>query len=193
MHNRVFFRNFAVSSTDMNHSITNIIKLILIIGVAFLSYSCQRKPQQVRHLGQKQDVDSALIIQLQLNTQLAELADKTCQTAIKTDSTHQYTMDNFGFWYTKTIESYEDIIQEGQTIGIHIQISNLDGKLISDATLQTKINAGDLPIAISRSLKMMRLGEQMRIIAPWYTAYGVEGTSIIKPYSNLLITLTVEQ
>ena len=69
----------------------------------------------------------------------------------------------------------------------------MDGKLISDATLQTKINAGDLPIAISRSLKMMRLGEQMRIIAPWYTAYGVEGTSIIKPYSNLLITLTVEQ
>jgi FKBP-type peptidyl-prolyl cis-trans isomerase len=39
----------------------------------------------------------------------------------------------------------------------------------------------------------MGIGDQMRIIAPWYTAYGVEGTNIIKPYSNLLIIITIEE
>ena len=47
-------------------------------------------------------------------------------------------------------------------------------------------------MAINRSLKQMSRGEQMRIVAPWHTAYGTEGTSIIKPYTNLIITLSVE-
>ena len=52
------------------------------------------------------------------------------------------------------------------------------------------VGSGDLPIAINRSLKQMSRGEEMRVIAPWYTAYGAEGTALIKPYSNLIITLT---
>ena len=102
-------------------------------------------------------------------------------------------MDDYGFWYTKTIKSNEEELQDGQEIALHIIINTFNGTLISDTKFTTHLGANNLPIAINRSLKMMRLGEQMRIVAPWYTAYGVEGTSIIKPYSNLLITLTVEQ
>jgi FKBP-type peptidyl-prolyl cis-trans isomerase len=55
------------------------------------------------------------------------------------------------------------------------------------------VGAGDLPTAINRALKLMCAGEQMRIISPWYAAYGIEGTNSIKPYSNLIILLTIEQ
>ena len=54
------------------------------------------------------------------------------------------------------------------------------------------IGSGDLPTAINRSLTQMCMGEQMTIIAPWYTAYGIEGTSLIKPYTNLRIILTTQ-
>jgi FKBP-type peptidyl-prolyl cis-trans isomerase len=46
-------------------------------------------------------------------------------------------------------------------------------------------------MAILRSLKMMKHGEQMQIVTPWYAAYGVEGTTLINPYSNLKIVVSV--
>lgn len=166
---------------------------ILLTIIMLLCASCQQKPQPVRNLSEKQEVDSTLMAQLQLNTHLAELADKECHIAIKADSTHQYTIDDYGFWYTKTISTKEDEIQEEQEITLNIKIYYLDEQLISDSQITTHIAASRFPIAITRSIKKMRLGEQMRIISPWYAAYGVEGTSIIKPYSNLLIILTIEQ
>ena len=76
---------------------------------------------------------------------------------------------------------------------LHLQISELNGNLIADTKSSFVVGAGDLPLAVTRSLKMMGVGEQMKIIAPWYAAYGVEGTKIIKPYTNLLIIVTVEE
>jgi FKBP-type peptidyl-prolyl cis-trans isomerase len=46
-------------------------------------------------------------------------------------------------------------------------------------------------MAINKALNNLRQGEQIQLIAPWYTAYGVEGTAIIKPYSNLRIVVKV--
>lgn len=177
----------------MNQSKINFLILILSIFTVFVHSSCQQKPQQVRHLGQEQEVDSSIIAKLQLNTHLAKLADEECIKIINNDSTSEYTIDDFGFWYTKIVTSNEDTIQEGEHILLHIRINDLNGNLISDTKIHTQLGASDLPIAISRSLKIMRMGEQLRIIAPWYTAYGVEGTKIIKPYSNLSIILTIEQ
>jgi hypothetical protein len=129
---------------------------------------------------------------LQFNQQMAQAADRLCLEIVNAD-TLQYTIDDFGFWYTKTIITDLDSIHKGDTVELHIQISEIGGKMISDIKNQFIVRSGDLPLAIVRSLKTMRRDEQMRIISPWYTAYGVEGTSIIKPYSNLLITLQIEQ
>ena len=74
---------------------------------------------------------------------------------------------------------------------LHLQIAELNGPLLADIEEPFVVGSGDLPVAINRSLKQMSRGEQLRIIAPWYTAYGTEGTRIIKPYTNLIITLTI--
>ncbi len=177
----------------MNRYIHHIVALVLLALLTQTYTGCRPTPQPVKHLNQKQEVDSVTMAQLQLNTHLAEMADKECQKVIQEDSINTYAMDDFGFWYTKTLISHESELQEAQEITLHILINSFDSTLISDSKITTHLGANNLPIAITRSLKMMRIGEQMRIIAPWYTAYGVEGTNIIKPYSNLLITLTVEQ
>ena len=85
---------------------------------------------------------------------------------------------------------FRDGLQKGDKVLTHIQICELNGELLADIEDYFAIGSSDLPIAINRSLRQMGLGEEMRIIAPWYTAYGAEGTSLIKPYSNLIITLT---
>ena len=89
----------------------------------------------------------------------------------------------------KKLDEY-DTLQKGDKVLTHIQICELNGELLADIEDYFAIGSSDLPIAINRSLRQMGLGEEMRIIAPWYTAYGAEGTSLIKPYSNLIITLT---
>ena len=157
-----------------------------------LFVACQPQTQKAKHLGEDKQLDSIMMAQLELNTHFAEAADYDCSAFVQSDSL-EYAMDDSGFWYTKTIVKSNDTIQRGQEVSLHLQISELRGALLSDVKHHHVVGHGELPIAITRSLKMMSIGEQMHIVAPWYTAYGVEGTTIIKPYSNLLIILTIEE
>lgn len=164
---------------------------LLVMGYGLLVLvGCTQQPQKVHRLNEKQEPDSALIAQLTFNTRMADAADKACKDWVQNESI-SYAMDDFGFWYAKTIKLDSDTPQKGDKILTHIQIRELNGELLADIKDYFSVGSGDLPIAINRSLKQMCQGEQMQIVAPWYTAYGAEGTSIIKPYSNLIITLTI--
>jgi hypothetical protein len=75
---------------------------------------------------------------------------------------------------------------------MHIQLYELNDSLVADIQESLQVGSGELPVAINRTLNNIRQGEQVQIITPWYTAYGVEGTSLLKPYSNLKIVVKVE-
>lgn len=177
---------------NMSMRIGNTVSPLLLVVFAWLLVACQPTPQRARHLGEEQEVDSALLARLQFNVRLSDAADKACSMMVEAD-TLRYELDDFGFWYAKTISHEGEDLVTGQEVMLHLQISELDGTLIADTKSSFVIGAGDLPLVVIRSLRMMVQGEQMKIIAPWYTAYGVEGTKIIKPYTNLLIILTVEE
>ena len=153
---------------------------------------CTQQPQQVRRLSEKQEPDSALMAQMAFNMQMASAADKACREWVNNDSA-AYVLDDFGFWYTKTISLPSDTLQKGQEVNAHIQITEINSNLMIDTKMPIVVGSGDLPTAINRVLKIMCVGEQMRIITPWYAAYGIEGTNTIKPYSNLIILLTISQ
>ena len=186
-----FFCNFAAKNNPMvAHAHITSYFIPLFFGVFFVA--CQPQPQQARHLSKAGELDSVMMEQLQLNTHLADAADNDCALYVQNDSV-EYAMDDMGFWYAKTIAANADTVQRGQELSLHIQVSELRGTLISDVKHHHVVGNGEFPTAIARSLNMMGIGDQMRIIAPWYTAYGVEGTNIIKPYSNLLIIITIEE
>lgn len=169
------------------------IRLMTIGGVLLtigLIVSCTQQPQPVRRLSEQQEPDSAMMAQMAFNMHMATGADKACSTWVKNDSA-TYVMDEFGYWYTKTIHLNTDSLQQGEQVQLHLQMATLDGQMLADIKDVFTVGSGDLPLVINRSLKQMSKGEQMRMIAPWYTAYGVEGTKLIKPYTNLVITLTV--
>ena len=166
---------------------------LLVMGYGLLvMVGCTQQPQPVRRLSEKQEPDSALMAQMAFNMQMASAADKACSNWVKNDST-TYALDEFGFWYSKTINLYADSLQAGDAASIHLQMAELNGQMLADIDDIFTVGSGDLPVAINRSLKQMGRGEQMRIVAPWYTAYGIEGTQLIKPYTNLVITLTINK
>ena len=157
--------------------------LLLLVG-------CGQQPQPVRRLNDKQGVDSILLAQMTFNMQMSSAADKACRDWVQKDSL-KYTLDEFGYWYAKTTNNYSDTLQIGETAMVHLQIEELNGQLLADVKEVFAVGASELPVAVNRSMKQMGKGEQMRIVAPWYTAYGTEGTKIIKPYTNIVITLTI--
>lgn len=165
----------------------------LCMGMMVLWFcACQPSPQQVRHLSDDREVDTSLIAQLQWNMHMSALADKQCADYVKQD-TIQYVMDDFGFWYSHTLKNQADSLQHGQAVTLHMQLYLLTDSLIADMCEEITIGTGELPMAVYRGLTFMRHGEQMHIVAPWNTAYGVEGTSLIPPYTNVkFIISTIE-
>ena len=163
---------------------------LLVIGYGLWAMvGCTQQPQAVRRLSDKQEVDSALMAQMTFNMQMADAADRECSQWVKQDSA-QYAMDEFGFWYTKTQKRDNDTLQEGEKVLIRIKMHELGGDMLADIEDYVTVGSSDWPLVITRSLKLMSRGEEMRIVAPWYAAYGAEGTTLIKPYSNIIITLT---
>lgn len=158
--------------------------------LCMLLLGCSKQPQQVRHLSEKQEPDSAMMAQMQFNMHIADAADKACIEVVKKD-TLPYAQDEFGFWYAKTKSLPTDTLAKGQEVVLHLIMSELNGKTVADVKDRFVVGSGDLPTAINRSLRQMCKGEEMAIVAPWYTAYGVEGTSLVKPYTNLKIDLKV--
>lgn len=176
----------------MKPKMTSFLRYSLRCGVVLMLLAlvaCHKEPQKVRHISQQEEPDSALMAQMAFNMKMAGAADRACSDWVKQDSL-TYAQDDFGFWYTKTINLYGDTLQKGEMVLTHIQVCELNGTLLADIEDYFSVGSGDLPIAINRSLRQMSRGEEMRVIAPWYTAYGAEGTALIKPYSNLIITLT---
>jgi hypothetical protein len=170
------------------------INMVLVSGCLLLMMlvtGCNKSPQPVRRLGDEKP-DSLLMAQLYFNQRMISEADKQCLEYIKWDTLHTYVQDDFGFWYTILQRTAQEPLQKGQYADMHIQLYELNDSLVADIQESLQVGSGELPVAINRTLNNIRQGEQVQIITPWYAAYGVEGTSLIKPYSNLKIVVKVE-
>ena len=188
----IFCCTFA-ADISMGMKLLNI-NMVLVSGCLLLMMlvtGCNKSPQPVRRLGDEKP-DSLLMAQLYFNQRMISEADKQCLEYIKWDTLHSYVQDDFGFWYTILQRTAQEPLQKGQYADMHIQLYELNDSLVADIQGSLQVGSGELPVAINRTLNNIRQGEQVQIITPWYAAYGVEGTSLIKPYSNLKIVVKVE-
>lgn len=154
--------------------------------------ACKPAPQKVRHLGEEEPVDSALIKQLEFNKYMVMAADEQCIQYVKSTNL-PFTQDDFGFWYYKSIKTQADTLKKGQQVCLHIQVYELNDTLLADVKEVFSIGSGRLPSALNHTLLITCMGEEVQVVAPWYTAYGVEGTSLIRPYSNVRIVMKVDE
>jgi FKBP-type peptidyl-prolyl cis-trans isomerase len=184
--------NFA-ADISMNTNLLN--RTMVRLGALLLLLSgllgCNKSPQPVKFLGEDKEPDSLMLAQMRFNQQMVNAASVQCLAYVQGDKEKQYVQDEAGFWYTKVMKTDLDSLRQGEQVDMHIQIYELNDSLVADVKESFQMGQASLPMAILRSLKMMKHGEQMQIVTPWYAAYGVEGTTLINPYSNLKIVVSV--
>ena len=72
------------------------------------------------------------------------------------------------------------------------KVYSLQGEFLQDAEGVYTIKHFDMPLAIEEAVDDMAEGETTTLYAPWYSAFGQQGTSNIKPYTNVRLDVTLK-
>lgn len=172
----------------MNKSITHI--LICCFGLV-LCYSCAKQKPQLPSNKNHQQVDSTLLKIMQLNQVLSEKSDGELTNHVLENNLN-YVRHEDGFWYKMEIQTQHEKIKQKETVEIHYKLFLLNGKLCEDVKQTLTLGKKQTIKAIEGMLLEMRHGEKVRLLAPWYLAYGQAGHgNDIQPYEQIEIELSV--
>ena len=163
--------------------------LIVLLCAAMVGCGQQAPQRPSQRMGQAPKVDSAQIALLALNQQLTQTADEQLyQLAQAQEET--YALYENGTWGL-ILEGGEAnaAIREGEECTVHMRVLSLEGQLYSD--IEQTVHAGkyELPSAIDANITEWHHGAKIRLLAPWYAAFGIKGTETIPPYENVIIEL----
>lgn len=157
--------------------------------------SCTRQAPQrpSQRKGEAATVDSAALALMQMNQQLAFAADREVTKA------SQLQGEPFAVYDAKTWVHISDrgdassgTPKEGERWVIRMQVCNLDGLLLEDSEHSYCIRKGELPAAVEENISELHHGAKARLIAPWYSAFGAQGTTHIPPYENVIIDIELK-
>ena len=73
-----------------------------------------------------------------------------------------------------------------------MRILSLEGQLYSDIEQTAHAGKYELPSAIDANITEWHHGAKVKLLAPWYAAYGIKGTDEIPPYENVMIELELK-
>lgn len=173
------------------------ILLLLLVALGFSGMtSCHRVGAQrpsIRngHRADEGKQTEALAL-LTLNQRLSAEADKEILAYVEAQE-ERYAQMQVGAWVHYLIRTDDETMpQDDEKWTMHMTIRDLDGKLLLDSEPTIRIGHEDLPVAVDAILREMHHGESVRIICPWYTAYGVQGTEQVGAYKNVIIDLQLK-
>lgn len=167
----------------------------LVMGLC-MSCGPQMGPQTPANRASTQQVkaDSSMMALLEVNKRLAAEAEREVSARVQADTAHEYALCEEGAWLCRTHRTQEGPHPKTSDIWqIHMLVKTMQGELLQDIEGPITIGRGDIPLGIEMAMRQMYSGEDAIIIAPWYAAWGVQGTDNIQPYSNLYIELHIQQ
>ena len=166
--------------------------LRVIIGMLLcLLISCGRQnPQRPsQRKGESVQTDTTQLTLLSMNQQLAESADEQLYRWVQTQ-TETYALYEHGTWGT-ILRAGEGDILPGEECSVHMRVYSLTGKPYYDVDQTAHVGKYELPNAIDANITEWHHGASLKIVAPWYAAYGIKGTAQIPPYENIIIELDI--
>lgn len=137
----------------------------------------------------RQDDDTTGLAVSMMNMRLAEAADRQLTQWVQQADT-AYTLDEYGYWYCIYRHTDGQPIQEHDRVEVFFRTSRLDGTLIEDSQLTLTVGRRETLWAIDVILPTLHDGEAVRIVSPYYTAYGREGNETVEPLTNCIIDIT---
>ncbi|WKD86378.1 putative FKBP-type peptidyl-prolyl cis-trans isomerase FkpA [Polaribacter huanghezhanensis] len=150
---------------------------ILFLSVV-LFFSCKEQEAR-RPIVQK--TATILSETLDQKKKLIALENKVIENYIAQDSTKQYHVASYGFWYSyitqKQLETQTPKI--GDVVEISYNITNLYGNVFYAkdelGIKKYKIDKEDFIPALQEGIKLMKVGETITFVIPSYRAFGLVG------------------
>ena len=148
------------------------IAFVIIIGCSKIEPRRPINPKPSTTLF-KEAIDESKKINKTEDLKIAEL--------IKKDSTNFYIQSSSGFWYTY-IYKIEEVLptpKKGDEVLISYTISDLNDSIIyntKDLGLKKfKIDKEDFISGLQKGIKLMKTGETITFVLPFYNAFGIIG------------------
>lgn len=166
-----------------------------VLGVAVLMLSgCGGKGPQLpsRHLGSDAEPDSATVALMEFNYQMAQAADKELlKMALESEEPYaQYQGSAWALIIDKGDEN-AGAPKRNEKCVVHVRTYTLAGKLLTDEEKSWNIGHFELPLAIDANIIEWNHGAHVRILSPWYAAYGLKGTENVPPYENVIFEVEI--
>ena len=168
------------------------VRFVLIGWIAALLYSCggvaPQRPSQRK--GQTPQADSAQLALMELNMQLAKAADRTVLEIAQAQE-EPYALYEGSAWLhlISAGDETQAAPHYGSICTVHMRIYNLSGQLLEDSEGTYTVGKYELPTCIEQNIREWHPGARVRMYAPWYTAFGAQGTAHVPPYENVMIDL----
>lgn len=146
--------------------------LIIVIGCSKIEprKPINPKPSTVFY---KKTIDESKKLNKTEELKIAEL--------IKNDSTTTYIQSSSGFWYTYLHKIEEDLPTPkiGDEVVIEYMIADLNGSVLYNkeelGQKTYKIDKEDFISGLQKGIKLMKTGETITFVIPFYNAFGVLG------------------
>lgn len=167
-----------------------ILRLVCLFGTVLLPFSCAKQQAQLPS-NKDNKVDSTNINLRAINEVLTQKEDSLIAELVKKQNT-AYNKTSSGIWYEKEVETTLDSLKKQSTATFSYVSYTISGEKVNAERIQIHFEKKEVPVGLEEGLKLMRKGEKMRLIVPWYLAYGLKGENNIPPYTSLIYEITAE-
>lgn len=167
-----------------------VIGLVLLL-TAGCGHQAPQRPTQRK--GEAPKADSAALALMEFNQQLAVSADKQIMEYVHAQD-ESYALCEANTWM-RIIERGDETAAapvSGEEWTVHMRTYDLEGHLLLDSEGSYRIGKQELPPAVDTNIGALHPGGKARLVAPWYSAYGLKGTAEIPPYENVIIEITLK-
>ena len=143
-------------------------------------------------LGKEPEPDSATLALMELNQQMAITADAELLRMAQ-ESEDNYALYDGGAWVCilDKGDTLSPALQRDEECVLHMTTYTLTGRMLIDTEQPWHVGRYELPLAVDRNLTEWNHGSHVRILAPWYSAYGLKGTDDVPPYENVIIEIEI--
>ncbi len=166
--------------------------LIVLLCAALAGCGRQAPQRPSQRMGEAPKADSAQLALLALNQQLTETADEQLHRLAQAQEENYALYENGTWVHIFEPGEADEPIREGEECTVHMRILSLEGQLYSDIEQTAHAGKYELPSAIDANITEWHHGAKVKLLAPWYAAYGIKGTDEIPPYENVMIELELK-
>ena len=165
----------------------------LIFGVLIFSVGLNSCTKPTPQLPSNKNTNRNTTVQtmLEMNKVLALKEDSVIQAMVD-EQAIPYIKSKSGIWYSVIHATNSDSLKNDSIVSFSYTLYNLEGTEILSEKKSVRLGKKEIPTGLEDGLRLMRKGETIRLIVPWYLAYGMKGNEDVPPYTSLMFVIVNE-